>query len=153
MESQASRYKPEYLQAFGLLEVEWNRLEGGLFHLFGQVCGSDFWRAHAIFFSLQNHRARRELVEAAAVEAIDTQDVRDELARLMRRMRNASAKRNEIVHTIWEWNGDAWGLLPLGNKLGTGDILGELRRRTETIRALRRDLERFRNKLPPGPSP
>jgi hypothetical protein len=34
MESKSLEYKPEHLQAFGLLEVEWNRLEGGLFHLF-----------------------------------------------------------------------------------------------------------------------
>lgn len=42
MKSQPLAYKPEYLKAFGLLEVEWNRVEGDLFLLFRQVCGADF---------------------------------------------------------------------------------------------------------------
>ena len=33
---QPPRYRPEYLQAFGLLEVEWNRIEGALFDIFYQ---------------------------------------------------------------------------------------------------------------------
>ena len=105
-----------------------------------------------MFFSLQNHRARRELVEAAASKTIESPDLLAEFKRLTRRMRNAAAKRNEIVHTIWEWNGDAWGFLPLHNKLGTSYILAELGRRTETIKALRRDLGQFRRKLPPAPA-
>jgi hypothetical protein len=47
---QSPRYRPEYLQAFGLLEIEWNRLEGVLFDLFYQLCGARFDKAHAIFF-------------------------------------------------------------------------------------------------------
>jgi hypothetical protein len=39
---QSPRYRPEYLQAFGLLEIEWNRLEGVLFDLFYQLCGARF---------------------------------------------------------------------------------------------------------------
>jgi len=88
------RYRPEYLQAFGLLEVEWNRLEGELFQIFYQLCGARFDRAHAIFFSLQMHRARREMVEEVALYALANRPgLRKEFGSLIRRLRNAAAKR------------------------------------------------------------
>jgi hypothetical protein len=103
---QSQRYRPEYLQAFGLLEVEWNRIEGELFYVFYQLCGARIDKAHAIFFSLQNHRARREMVEELALYALANRpQARKGFAALMRRVRNAAAKRNEIVHTLWAWNG------------------------------------------------
>jgi hypothetical protein len=111
---QPPRYKPEYLQAFGLLEIEWNRIEGALFDIVYQLCGTRFDKAHAIFFSVQAHRGRREMVEEVALYALaDKPQLRKQLNSLMRRLRNAAAKRNEIVHTIWEWNGgEPWAFLP-----------------------------------------
>jgi hypothetical protein len=148
---QPPRYGPEYLQAFGLLEIEWNRLEGELFQLFYQLCGARFDRAHAIFFSLQMHRARREMVEEVALYALANKpSLRKELGSLMRRLRNAAAKRNEIVHTIWEWNGgEPWPFLPSDSGLPLlANILSELRSRTETIIALYGDLVSFRSRVP-----
>jgi hypothetical protein len=147
---QSPRYRPEYLQAFGLLEIEWNRLEGVLFDLFYQLCGARFDKAHAIFFSLQMHRARREMVEEVALYALaDKPTLRKQFGALMRRLRNAAAKRNEIVHTIWEWNGgEPWPFLPSDSGLLLEDPMPELKSRTATITALYGDLTAFRYRLP-----
>jgi hypothetical protein len=135
------RYKPEYLQAFGLLEIEWNRIEGELFHIFYQLCGARIDKAHAIFFSQINHRARREMVEAVALYALaERPRLRRELGALMRRLRNAAAKRNEIIHTIWEWDGgEPWGFMPMDGDLSGEDPLAEIGSRTETISTLYQD--------------
>jgi hypothetical protein len=56
-------------------------------------------------------------------------------------MRNAAAKRNEMVHTIWEWDlGEAWGLFPSDRDMAGQDPLPELMRRAATIHALTGDL-------------
>lgn len=143
-------YRPEYLQAFGLLEVEWHRIEGMLFHIFYQLCGARIDKAHAIFFSQQNHRARREMIEEVALYALaERAGLRRDLSSLMRRVRNAAAKRNEIIHTIWEWNGgEPWGFLPMDSDLSQEDPLGEIRSRIATIRALYADLEAFHARMP-----
>jgi len=148
---QRPEYGAEYVQAFGLLEIEWNRLEGELFQLFYQLCGARYDRAHAIFFSLQVHRARREMVQEVALYALASKPgLRKELGSIMRRLRNAAAKRNEIVHTIWEWNGgEPWPFLPHDSGLPLlVDPLPELRSRTATIMALYDDFVSFRHRMP-----
>jgi hypothetical protein len=72
-----------------LLEIEWNRIEGVLFDIFYQLCGARFDKAHAIFFSVQAHRGRREMVEEVALYALaDKPQIREQLNSLMRRLRN-----------------------------------------------------------------
>jgi hypothetical protein len=142
-------YKPEYLQAFGLLEIEWNRIEGELFHIFYQVCGARIDKAHAIFFSQINHRARREMVEAVALYALaDRPQWHRDFTALMRRVRNAASKRNEIVHTIWEWDGgEPWGFMPMDGDLSGEGPLAEIKSRIETISALYKDLAEFHRRI------
>jgi hypothetical protein len=150
MEPRPLEYDPGYLKVFGLIEVEWNRLENEIFLLFYGISGLRLDKAHAAFFSLQNHRARREMLEAIAVQALYKKPAMlTRFGQLMRRVKNASSKRNEIIHCIWEWNGKPWPLWPVGSPLAKiGDALKEIGTRAQTIRAVRNDLAAFRGHLP-----
>src|SRR5713101_5812331 len=142
-------YDPRYLQAFGLIEVEWNRVESELFLIFHTLSGASLDKSHEAFFAIQNHRGRRDMLEAIAVQALYRKSTKlAEFTRLMRRVKNAATKRNEIVHCLWQWNGDAYPIWPVGSPLhDIRDMLREFRARAVTIRAVRDDLSAFLSRI------
>tara|TARA_B100002003_G_C13882989_1_gene430947 strand:- start:35 stop:448 length:414 start_codon:yes stop_codon:yes gene_type:complete len=67
------------------------------------------WRqTYAIFFSQQNHRARREMLEAliierekhALTERKNTERFK-KMKRILGRVKRAAKKRNDIAHGLW----------------------------------------------------
>jgi len=145
-------YKPEWLQAFGLLEVRWNEIESILFLIFSRACGARLPKAHAIYFSHQNHRARREMLEKVAYYTLVRRRV---LAKrfnsLMRRTGNAAQRRNQAIHTLWQWeNGDPVPMWPVDNPFVGKNVMTELMTVARTISALYDDLVAFYVKMPGG---
>lgn len=145
-------YKPEYLLAFGHIEAEWNQLEALLFVVFRHFIGTrSASKANAVFFSQVNHRARREMVESLGpIVLARAKGKKRKFAALMRRMKNAGQKRNEVIHTFWGWqNGVPWAIWPeqSDSDLIEKDLLRELRTRAQTIKAVRDDLRAFYHSL------
>lgn len=145
-------YKTDYLLVVGQIEIEWNRLETALFVVFRHFIGARTPKANAVFFSQVNHRARREMVESLAPIVLARMKGKTrQFSALMRRMKNAAKKRNEVVHTLWGWeDGEPWAIWEeqAPPELMQDNLLKEMRSRAQTIRAVREDLETFYASLP-----
>jgi hypothetical protein len=139
-------YGADYITAFGLIEAEWNQIETILFLIFTVMSGMRVGKCHRLYFSQINHRARREMVESIAPPSLARLPrYRKDFIRLMRRLKRAAQRRNEVIHTLWFWQDQkpnpAW---PLDHAFQTTrDILKELQARLRTIRALRDDMTEF----------
>lgn len=142
-------YKPEYLLAIGHLEAEWNQIEGLLFVIFKRFIGARTPKADVAFFSIVNHRSRREMIESLAPIIFEKEKMKaKKFAALMRRLKNAATKRNEVVHTFWAWqNGVPWAIWPHQTRITAANLLDEFRTRAATIKAVRLDLTEFYLKL------
>lgn len=143
-------YKPEYLLAIGHIEAEWNQLESLLFVIFKRFIGARAPKAHAAFFALANHKSRRDMIESLAPHILEKWPNKEKKFKaLMRRLKNAAAKRNEVIHTFWGWqNGVPWAIWPFQTRINANDLLAEFRARAQTIKAVREDLTAFYLKVP-----
>jgi hypothetical protein len=94
--------QPEFAIRFGIITAEWSALELHLCFLFRCLLGIDAARAEAVFFTVTNNRSRREMVASlAAVVLPEGDELRNRVDRILRRIKNAAARRNAIAHSIW----------------------------------------------------
>jgi hypothetical protein len=97
-------HHPNYANKLGIVTAEWSALELHLCFLFQNLLGVDSQRAEAIFFTLTNNRARREVIASLAkILLSEEHELRNRVDRILRRVRNAATRRNEVAHGIWHF--------------------------------------------------
>lgn len=149
-EYEGEYYNHRAVWAFGMIEVLWNSIEYHLFMTFFYLSGTRIGRAYAVYFAVINHRSRREMTEQLAEQALARHPkLEARFVSLMRRLKNAAARRNEVIHTLWEWE-RGWPKphLPLDSVFEGKNIVQELIRRMDTLASLRDDLADFTLDLP-----
>jgi hypothetical protein len=68
------------------------------------LLGIDAERAEAVFFTVTNNRSRREMVASLATVVLpEGNELRNRVDRILRRIKNAAARRNAIAHAIWHF--------------------------------------------------
>lgn len=89
----------EIEHAIGSVCAAWAKLETSLAALLGLLLHADPVRGRIVYDSISTHRGRMELISRLIVTFIDKQELKDQWARLQRRCKKFSSKRNMIVHS------------------------------------------------------
>ncbi len=93
----------ELIRLIGEINLSWDEIEMYLWYIFDDLLGRLDWRlSYVIFFSNQGHRARRDMLQALAAVALEKKPKRfEQLKKLLSRISEASHKRNNITHGLW----------------------------------------------------
>jgi len=93
----------ELIRLTGEINLLWDEIEMYLWYIFDDILRRNDWRySYIIFFSHQGHRARRDMLQALASVALERNHKRlEQLAKLLSRISDASYKRNNITHGLW----------------------------------------------------
>jgi len=93
----------ELLSIVGAINIEWDEIEIALWRIFWKILKGPWHHSYAIFYSQQNHRARREMLESLALAAMpDGSAELRKIKALLGRVKRAATKRNEISHGLWD---------------------------------------------------
>jgi hypothetical protein len=92
----------ELVAIVGAINVEWDEIEFSLWYIFDTPLAVHWSRSYAIFFSQQNHRARREMVEALAEVSLAKGSARlRKIKSALGRIKRAAKRRSDISHGLW----------------------------------------------------
>jgi hypothetical protein len=92
----------ELVRAIGEINVMWDEIEMYLWYKFDTLLDVHWRSSYAIFFKHQNHRVRREMVEALAQVVLkDKPKKLKALTKMLARVKKIARKRNEITHGVW----------------------------------------------------
>jgi hypothetical protein len=93
----------ELIRLIGEINLLWDEIEMYLWYIFDDLLGRTDWRySYVIFFSHQGHRVRRDMLQALASVALERNPKRlEQLTKLLSRISDASHKRNNITHGLW----------------------------------------------------
>jgi hypothetical protein len=92
----------ELISILGEINLEWDEIEFGLWYLFDVLLNVHWSLSYSVFFSQQNHRARRDMIEALAPNALRGNQSRlKAINALLSRVKRAAKKRNEVTHGLW----------------------------------------------------
>jgi hypothetical protein len=118
---------PDYALQIGIITAEWSILEANLCMLLQHLLGVDDVRASAVFFSLGNNKARRDIVANLATAVLPPEsDLRGRINSVVRRIQGAASRRNKIAHGMWGfWPGEADSGSLSGLDRKTGRLTGE----------------------------
>jgi len=93
----------ELISIMGRIGLEWDEIEIRLWYLFDCLLGTRWDFSYAIYYSQQNHRARRDMIEALAATALNKQSARfRSITAIIRRVKGAAKKRNDLTHGMWD---------------------------------------------------
>lgn len=92
----------EFYRALGFAITQWNQIEHLIFSIFRVFMACENWHtASAVFFTVQNTKARVEITNAAAHIALSgTPPVLQEWAGIAEVLRDKAAIRNKLAHFI-----------------------------------------------------
>jgi hypothetical protein len=80
----------------------WEVIEHILFNIFAHLSKGPYSESRALYYSLRNHRARQEMIQALAADIfVNEQDKLKELVKCTCRAGKAAGKRNEVAHGAW----------------------------------------------------
>jgi hypothetical protein len=86
----------------GEINMYWDEIEILLWYVFDWILDTRWSFSYSIYFSHQNHRARREMLETLSQVALNPNHPQTkELNSLLGRVKRAANKRNELAHGIW----------------------------------------------------
>jgi len=106
---------PSHAEALGHMTVAWSLLEFQLLSLFNAVSGMDRNRSRAIFYNLQSFRAKCDAIQAMAEMSLPKQK-RDQMDKLLKKVRKTANKRNKYIHNPWATLQGEAGIWDLSHK-------------------------------------
>jgi hypothetical protein len=133
--------KPDYARLIGTITAGWSVAEMLLSLVFSFLLGTDHTRAHAVYFTLQGHRARFEVVKA---------DRLAEFRELLSRLSTVTKERNTFAHNLWGVSPTgAVNLINMGNPNKDRMYIGldDLQAVADDISGICEDLHRFSLRL------
>ena len=143
----------ELLSIVGAINIEWDEIEVALWRVFWDLLGGTWKHSYAIYYSQQNHRARREMIESLALVKLPPDGAKAKrLKALLGRVKRAATKRNEISHGVWSYvkttSGPELWRVPLKKKEPkAGEVDGyskaDLKALRDQLTKLRDDLDGF----------
>lgn len=101
-------YPRKVIEILGILIIRAGILEKSLIELLSAISASNTAVAETIFYSISNNKGRLDLISNMARRAPIGDSVRDEIVKLMLRIKKISNQRNILVHGDWEFKGDGF---------------------------------------------
>ena len=92
----------EHARAIGIVVAQYTLLETHLVKLFAVIEGMDEKRAKIAFHAILSNPTRMNIIEATLMELWTDSAVKARWSSIKRRIKNASDRRNEIVHSVWQ---------------------------------------------------
>jgi hypothetical protein len=92
---------PDYAQRVGVIVSVWAQVEMRLSVIFGILLRAPVWTAWDAFFSLQNSKARTDMIRSLATGLDDRLPERQALLDLVERCSRAAGPRNAYAHRSW----------------------------------------------------
>ncbi len=109
--SVAADNDPDLAKAIGLIASHWTQIENILCGVLMVLLKTDKIRAETIYYSMANHRARRELILRLGNTFLSDESTRAKIQRLLRRTAKFSQKRNNVMHQTFLRFGDSGELI------------------------------------------
>ena len=92
----------ELALVIGRANIAWNDVHTAIFGLFREMSGMPWAAADAVFFSLRNDSAQRDITAALAKVTLSKKpDERDKLLAILNGVGKKAAERNAAIHTAW----------------------------------------------------
>jgi hypothetical protein len=143
---------PEYARRVGEIVSLWAVIELRLSIIFGILLRAPPWQAWDAFFTLQNSRARIDMVRALAHSLDDRIPEKVELITLVERVQKAPAARNGYAHRPWiEYKGKLYQLdkpaVPIEESAKHHIGLQKMDNDLSDLRSLNSDLNEFQGRF------
>ncbi len=91
---------PKLAELVGRIAINWSGVEVQLSLALGSMLGVENAAAVAVFLSLRNHRAQRDVLRAAADRALSG-EIAEIFEALLARHGELDKQRNQAVHCVW----------------------------------------------------